>query len=61
MGFGDRCCDTVTLFNVRIPFQGEHFMATLVVFLPGPQRDGAANSPDFPTELTLAPYFIAPA
>jgi hypothetical protein len=49
------------LFNVRIPFQDEHFMTSLVVFLPEPRHGGAANSPDFPTELALAPHFIAPA
>jgi len=61
MDFGVRCLDTAALFNVRISFPGEHFMASLVVFLPEPQRGGAANSPDFPTELALAPHFIVPA
>jgi hypothetical protein len=38
-----------------------YFMASLVVFLPEPRRGDAANSPDFPTELALAPHFIVPA
>jgi hypothetical protein len=46
--FGKRCFYTAALFNVRIPFQDEHFMTSLVVFLPELQRGGAANSPDFP-------------
>jgi hypothetical protein len=38
-----------------------YFMASLVVFLPEPRRGDAANSPDFPTKLALAPHFIVPA
>ena len=61
MDFGERCFDAAALFDVQISFQGEHFMASLVVFLPEPRRGDAANSPDFPTELALAPHFIVPA
>ena len=43
------------------PFQGEHFMASLVVFLPEPQRGRAVNSPDFPTEPAPSAHFIVPA
>ena len=61
MDFGEQCFDTAALFDVQIFFQGAHFMANLVVFPTELQRGGAANSPDFPTELALAPHFIAPA
>ena len=54
MDFGEGCFDTAVLLR-------EHFMASLAPFLPEPQRGGAANSPDFPTELALAPHFIVPA
>lgn len=61
MDFGERYFDTAALFEVQISFQGEHFMASLVIFLPQPKRGGAANSSDFPTKLALAPHFIVPA
>jgi hypothetical protein len=60
MDFGERCFKTAALFDVQISSHGEHFMASLVVFLPETQRGGAANSPDFPTKLALAPHFIVP-
>jgi len=41
--------------------QGEHFTASIVGFLPEPQRGDAAKSPDFPTEPALPPHFIVPA
>jgi len=61
MNFGEGCFDTAALFNVRTPFQSEHFTASIVGFLPEPQRGDAAKSPDFPTEPPLPPHFIVPA
>jgi hypothetical protein len=61
MDVGERYLDTAALFDVQISFQAEHFMASLVLFPPQPKRGGAANSPDFPTDLALAPHFIVPA
>ena len=58
---GERYFDTAALFDVQIFFRAEHFMASLVVFLPEPQRGGAANLPHPSTELALAPHFIVPA
>jgi hypothetical protein len=45
MDVEERYFDTAALFDVQISFQAEHFMASLVVFLPQPKRGGAANSP----------------
>jgi hypothetical protein len=45
MDVGERYFDTAALFDVQISFQAEHFMASLVVFLPQPKRGDAANSP----------------
>jgi hypothetical protein len=36
MDVGERYFDTAALSNVRIPFQGEHFMASFIVFLSKP-------------------------
>jgi hypothetical protein len=52
--------ETATPLDEQVAFQREHFVASLLVFLPEPQRGGAANSHSFPTELALAPHFIVP-
>jgi hypothetical protein len=36
MDVGERYSDTAALFDLQVSFQAEHFMASLIVFLPEP-------------------------
>ena len=61
INFDERRFDTTALLNVRIPFQGGHFSASLVVFLPEPQRGGPRNRLTSQPRLVLTPHFTVPA